>query len=180
MKKPKQLLPLRETTLLGHAIEQAEASQAEEVFLVLGANAEMIKNNLNFQELTIVENKHWEEGIGVSISTGVNAVTSTKDFDAVLLMLGDQPLIDSVYLDQMIGEFSKDPSKMVATKYPKSNGVPALFPKNFFPQLMLLRGDTGAKSLLNDGSSPVTVIDAGNKILDIDTPEDYRRIDDFL
>ena len=180
MKRPKQLLSLRETTLLGHAIEQAEASQAEEVFVVLGANAERIKTSLGFREFSIVENKHWEEGIGVSISTGVNAVTSTKDFDAVLLMLGDQPLIDSVYLDQMIAEFNKDPSTMVATKYPKSNGVPALFPKKYFPQLMLLGGDTGAKSLLNDGSSPVTAIDAGNKILDIDTPEDYRRIDDFL
>ncbi|GHA48159.1 hypothetical protein GCM10007103_31390 [Salinimicrobium marinum] len=180
MKRPKQLLPFRETTLLGHTIEQAEASQAAEVFVVLGANAQRIKTNLSFPDLTFVENKQWEEGIGASISTGVKYIAKKKDFDAVLLMLGDQPLIDSVFLDQMIGEFSKDPSKMVATKYPESKGVPALFPKKFFPKLLLLKGDTGAKSLLNDGSSLVTVIDAGRKILDIDTPEDYLRIDDIL
>lgn len=176
MKRAKQLLPFGETTLLGHAIEQAEASVAEKVYVILGANAGVIKEHFNLPALNVVENKHWEEGIGTSISIGVKEVAEKADFDAILLMLGDQPLIGSVYLDQMITAFRKDPSKIIATKYPKSTGVPAIFPKKYFPKLMLLEGDSGAKSLLYEYGSQVISLAAGKKIKDIDTPEDYKNL----
>ncbi len=173
-------MPFRETNLLGNAIEQAGNSLAEEVFVVLGANAEKIRTNLNFPDFNYVENKHWSDGIGSSIAAGMKNILEKENFDAVLLMLADQPLIDSTYLNTMIEELRKDPSKIVATKYPESNGVPSLFPKKFFPELLLLKGDTGAKSLLNQKSFPVTVLDPGNKTLDIDTPEDFRKISKFF
>lgn len=175
MKKAKQLLPWRETTLLGHTIKQAKATKADEVILVLGARFEKIRSSIEEPAMTIVENKEWKKGIGSSIACGVNHLLKHNDHEAVLLMLADQPLIDSAYLNHVIEIFQKNPSKIIATKYPGSNGVPALFPKDYFGELLKLKEDVGARNLLNSGR-PILILDSGNKLFDVDTPEAYAKI----
>ena len=180
MKNTKQLLPLGKTTLLGNAIVQAKASAAEEVITILGANLQKISSEIARFNINIIENKQWEKGIGSSIAAGMKYMLEKKNYKAAIIMLADQPLIDSEYLNQLIQIFEQNPFRIVATKYPKSNGVPALFPSQYFEQLSELTGDVGAKYLLN-GETSVVTIDAGNKIVDIDTPYDYREIrKDFL
>lgn len=174
MNTAKQLLPLGDSTLLGNAVAQAKNSDAEDVFIVLGANSEKIRLQQELYKAVFVENKDWKQGIGSSIAAGIKYVAENGNFEGILLMLGDQPLIDSSYLNQLIAEFRKDSSKIIATKYPKSKGIPAIFPKKYFSQLLLLKGDAGAKSLLNSKKSSVLALDAGIKIMDVDTPEEYR------
>lgn len=176
MGKPKQLLPLGKTTLLGNAIKQAKASAAAEVFTVLGAGIEKIKPLIAHFDPTIVENPEWEQGIGSSIAKGIQYLKENRNYTGAFILLGDQPLINTSYLDKLIRKFTEDPTKLIATRYPHSNGVPALFPEKYFEKLAQLRGDEGAKFLLNSKETEVIAYDAGNKILDIDTPEDYRNI----
>ena len=169
-------MPFGSTTLLGNAIIQAKASAAEEVITVLGANYDRITPEISFFNTTIVHNVNWDTGLGSSIAAGMKFVIKKRNFDAVILMLADQPFMNATYLNRIIEEHRKNPSKIVATQYPGSNGVPALFPKSCFSLILNLQGERGAKHVLNRNDSLVVVLDAGDKVFDIDTPEDYRQI----
>ena len=174
MGKAKQLLPYNSSTLLGHAMMQALASKAEAVYCILGANAEVIEKGIP-QKINLIYNPDWGQGLGNSIATGIKHLNNTH-FDRVLVMLADQPKIDTDYLNLLIDTAEVHDNKCIASGYGIKNGVPAVFPRSYFEVLEELSGDLGARKLLNSGSDFVVSIDAKNKIQDIDTPEDYRRL----
>lgn len=177
MKTVKQLLPFKDTILLGRVITQAQASPVDEVITVLGANYNKIKEEITPYITKIVRNENWEQGLGSSIATGVRSVQeSGEEPDGLLILLGDQPLIDAGYLGKLLETFRQDGKKIVATQYPHSIGVPAIFPSEYFEELTSLEGDSGAKYLLSRDAELVTAVDPADKTLDIDTPEDYRHL----
>ncbi len=172
----KQLLPWKKTSLLGNAIEQVLKTSISSIVTVLGANYNLILGEIKNLDTEIIHHKNWKEGIGTSIAFGVNHIIEKPNTEAVLIMLADQPLIDSEYLDKLINNHLSNPSKITATQYHKNIGVPAIFPQKYLPQLSKLTGDSGAKNLLNDPKTSVLALDPGNKILDVDTPEDYKNL----
>ena len=176
MKTAKQVLAFENTTLLGKVITQAQASAADDVIVILGAFAEKIKERIAGYKITIIENKRWETGLGSSIAAGIKHLRrQKKDPMGILIMLADQPLIDTAYLNRMIDLFMKN-NRIVATKYTKNYGVPAVFPPSCFEKLATLDQDFGARHILNDPESEVIALDAGDKTMDIDTPEDYEAV----
>lgn len=179
MRTVKQLLPFSNSTLLGKVITQAQRAAVDEVVTVLGANYEKIREEISSYITGIVENENWEQGMGSSIAAGMQYLVESDDPpNAVLILLGDQPLIDADYLDSLLKRYREDPDRIVATLYPKSKGVPAIFPSAYFSELVALEGDSGAKDLLNSGENKVIALDAGDKTFDVDTPQDYRQLRD--
>ncbi|RXG15622.1 molybdenum cofactor cytidylyltransferase [Leeuwenhoekiella aestuarii] len=174
MGEAKQLLPYGTKTLLEHTIAQAKNSVAEQVFCVLGANAETIEKIIN-NDLVFIHNKSWQDGLSSSIACGVEKVR-LMGFDSILVMLADQPKIDTFYLNLLIETSVHYKTKCIASDYGTRNGVPAVFPKTYFEELLSLKGDQGAKNLLNATEEKVIALDAQDKIQDIDTPEDYARL----
>ncbi|WP_430966835.1 nucleotidyltransferase family protein [Spongiimicrobium sp. 2-473A-2-J] len=171
----KQLLPWKDTTLLGHAISQAKASKADDVFIVLGAQASKLRSQFGQNGTTLVENEQWASGMGTSIACGVAYLTShKKDWDGVLVMLCDQPLVDTAYLNTLIDTFTAN--GIVATDYGGRRGVPALFSKTFFQELALLKEDYGAREVLLRHREDVIVLNGVGKTADVDTPEDYKNL----
>ena len=174
MKRAKQLLPWKNTTLLGHAMDIASASQAQKVVLVLGAREGEIRNAMENRECEVVINTEWEKGLGSSIGAGISNLISGKDSpDAVLLILGDQPLLDAEYLDLLIGHFRKGDGDIVCTDYGEKLGVPAIFDRKYFPELSRLKGDRGAGKLIANHLETTFAIQAGEKTTDVDTLRDY-------
>jgi molybdenum cofactor cytidylyltransferase len=171
MGQAKQLLPIGKTTLLGLAIEEALNSKADKVYCVLGANFEDIKKSIEHYPIEIIKNKDYQLGLSSSINKGVTHLES-KDYDAILIMLADQPNLDSKYHNQLIDEHHKQPDKIIASSYSGLNGVPAVFPKSYFDKLLNLKGDKGAKDLLNASKTEVLGYNT-NQLIDIDTTEDY-------
>ena len=176
MKEVKQLLPWRDTTLLGHAIRTAEASLANNIFIVLGANRDRIRSKVKLREAVIIENEEWKEGMGGSIATGVKTILNEQPPAGILIMVCDQPLIDTTYLDAMIHEFNGNDKGIVATSYPSKLGVPALFGTGYFDALGSLQGDKGAGILINSHLSDCVAVDPKGKEIDIDTAETYNRL----
>ncbi|NAS13225.1 nucleotidyltransferase family protein [Poritiphilus flavus] len=177
MGRPKQLLPWKDTNLLGHAIDNARKSEVKQVYVVLGANAETIKGSVRDEEVQLTVNPNWAKGMGSSISRGMaKALKSETKWDAVLIMLSDQPMISADYLDKLIHTFKEKNSGIIATKYPKGMGVPAVFSQKYFPHLLKLEADKGAKSIILQNSQDTFALDSGDLHLDIDTPEDYRNL----
>ena len=110
----KQLLQWKNTTLLGNAIAVAEKSNAKNIFVVLGADAQNIKNKIKTTRCTIAINKNWVAGLGTSIACGIQELNTTTDkYDGVLLMLADQPFIDVDYLNLLIEGFNKSNKRII-------------------------------------------------------------------
>ena len=169
---PKQLLPVGETTLLGITIEHALNSKANKVYCVLGSNAERIKASISKHNIEFIFNPNYKTGLSSSIVVGVKHLNN-QNYNAILIALGDQPLITSEYFNEMIATFNKNKENIVASKYNHTLGVPSIIPKTYFSQLLNLKGDKGAKHFLNAKNLEINALENKN-LMDIDTKKEYQ------
>ncbi|WP_339704445.1 nucleotidyltransferase family protein [uncultured Kriegella sp.] len=175
MGKIKQLLPWKNTTLLGNAIKNAK-SISKNVIVVLGAFAAKIKIIPDLREVRCIENENWQDGLGSSLAFGINFLrNSTNEYQAVLVILGDQPLIDSVYLKSLVASHNHTKKGIIATAYGDKAGVPAFFSVKYFEVLGELDGDNGAKAVINSNKNDTMILSSNGKSIDIDTVEDYKK-----
>jgi molybdenum cofactor cytidylyltransferase len=169
----KQLLPYKNSTILGTIIENVESVFLSDIYVILGANSEKIAKSLKNYSVHILENDKYASGLSSSIKKGVEMLV---DYDAILILLGDQPRIDAAYIQKLQRAFLKDSKRIVASSYHKIAGVPAIFPKTYFKELVKLEGDKGAKDFLNSPLQNINTIEFSEKLIDIDTPEDYKKL----
>lgn len=172
----KQLLPWENTTLLEHAIDQTRPLNAK-TYVVLGAHAAEIKSQLS-REVDVLVNPNWKNGMGSSIAFAVAEVLRTNPHTkTVLILLADQPLIDSGFFKRLLEGYEKQGIGIAATAYPnKRAGVPAVFDASFFSALLRLNEDKGARELLNTQKENMVTLPIGERGWDIDTIEDYNKL----
>jgi molybdenum cofactor cytidylyltransferase len=173
MRIPKQLLPFRGKNMLQHAIDEAAASKADHVFVVLGANAERIKRVLRPTRAQWMMNPDWPEGISSSIHAGVNALPATVG--SAIISLCDQPYASVRTFNDLMDAHQTTGKSIVACEYEGTAGTPALFSKKYFDQLLMLKGDRGAKKIILENNHDVTRIPFAEGVIDIDTAEDYQQ-----
>ena len=179
MKGIKQLLPWKDSSLLEHTIRTIKKVQEKSIYVVLGAYKNEIEAQIDFrkQGVLVIENKDWKNGLGSSIACSVGHVLYEESgYDGVLICLADQPLLDSIYYKTMIMEFKSGNFPIVASKYNKNVGVPAIFKSTIASELMALKEDHGAKEVLLKYQESIKVVNPDNKIEDIDTYEVYSEI----
>lgn len=175
----KQLLPYKNSTLLQYAISQALNSKTNNVYCVLGANSKIIKEKIQVEHVTLIQNPNWETGLSSSIVSAVNHVKNLEALpDGVLIMLADQPNIDSNYINELLNLHQKNHKEIVASAYGSINGVPAIFPSKYFKKLLRLKGDKGAKAFLNNNQEYIIRFTSKSTetLNDIDSPEDYQKL----
>lgn len=173
--QPKQLVEFEGQTLM-ERITQIALSVSEEVLVILGANIELIKPKLDSfsDRINIIENPNWKEGMGTSISLGIEHLALKSD--GILILLTDQPLISQVLLQNMMQTFAERKYPIVACDYGEQLGVPILFDKSFFPELQDLKGEQGAKIFLKNYSEKITSVSFKDGLFDIDTLEDLSKL----
>ena len=177
MQAIKQLLPWKKTTLLGNAIEQGLNSNAEEVYVILGANAEIIKDGISNYTVNIIENKNWQQGIGSAIACAINYLKIEQiNYDAVLIALADQPLITVAYFNLLIEQYTTNQKRIIASNINNIPSVPAIFDAFYFEELATLNQDKGAKSIIKAASNDVFMVDAAINLVDVDTIEVYENV----
>ncbi|MES2773071.1 MAG: nucleotidyltransferase family protein [Bacteroidota bacterium] len=175
---PKQLLPYANQSLLEHSLQEAVASGAAPIILVLGAKADSIETQIEKGDACIVVNTKWQEGMASSIRFGVDTLlTVTPDPDGAVLMVCDQPYVSSALLEQLMETYQQTGKRIVASGYDNAAGPPVFFHRTLFPELLQLTGDVGAKKLLNKypGEVEIVLFPEGN--IDIDTEADYRNLE---
>lgn len=171
----KQLLPWKNTTLLENALTQAKESQVEEIYVVLGANEEFIKKQTQLPDDICIYNENWSSGMGSSIVAGLQHLLSiSNEYDGVMVMLADQPLIDTDYINKVIQTWGKARATITATGYENGLGVPAMFDKIHFSELLKLTKDYGARDIIND--SNIKIMNPQGKEMDIDTWQEYQEL----
>jgi len=174
----KQLLKWGDSTIIGHVIKVAQELNQENIYVVLGANSKGIKPEIEHHSIQILINEAWKLGLGKSIAFGVQQIKeSDSNIDGVLILLTDQPLIHSNYLNELIVKFKTGTRQIIASSYNNGKqGVPVLFDKIYFKELSKLKDDKGANSILKKYSNKVTAINGIAIVSDIDTLEDYQRL----
>lgn len=176
MGRNKLLLNLDNKVLIEHLLINIKKSQVTGINVVTGNMQEEIKKRLQSYDLCIVENKNYRKGMSTSIVAGVEFLCGKKSCDGVLLFNGDMPFIRTETINKLIRAYKKTQALAVVPIYSGRRGHPVLFHKSCFPELMMLKGDKGARTLLKkykDELRFVEVEDWGiNK--DIDDMKDYQ------
>jgi len=168
--RPKQLVQFQGRSLLRRAAETACASRAGEVLAVLGFDAGSMRDELKGLRVRTLDNPLWREGIGSSIRCALGSLAPGSE--GALLIVCDQPLLSAGQMNALIDASAHSPGRPVASAYGGSVGVPALFPRALFDELLLLRGDAGAKRVLLAHRDELVTLPWPDGALDVDTEAD--------
>lgn len=179
MGQPKQLLPYKNSTLLLEKIKQFQSLERVQVFVVLGAYFKDIFPSLRELPIKVVMNSNWQEGMGSSLSKGIELIQKKDMFDRVLITLSDLPLMESSHYDELI-ELSKSSGKrIIQTGYEETSGVPVIFDKSLFNSLARLKNEEGAKPLIEKYKKEVLKLRSKTPYFDVDTSDAYQKLLDL-
>ena len=176
MGEPKQLLPYNNSTLLLHTIEQANSIKYADVFIVIGAHFSDVFKSIRGQKATILKNNNWEDGMGSSISKGVELIKKKNNYDRVLVTLADTPLITQEHYEGLISLSHETGKRIILTNYEEVSGVPAIFDKSLFNELSILSDNEGAKPVVIKYKKEVLEMTSKIPFFDVDTKEAYQKL----
>jgi molybdenum cofactor cytidylyltransferase len=171
--RPKQLLPWGDTTLLGHVLDGLDEWPIDEVWVVLGANADEVMAAVDLGEAGVVVNEQPEEGMASSLRVGLDAIARRSRADRVFIVMADQPRIDPEVPKRLLETVTHRLAVVPRYRYARSN--PVLVSRPLWERLMSLTGDVGAKGLFE--AHPDWVEEVWFDRLpprDIDTQMDYE------
>jgi molybdenum cofactor cytidylyltransferase len=174
----KQLLKIGKNSLIQHVVKIAVASDYAPIVVVLGSNFEKIKKEITDFEVFPVFNNNWEKGMGTSIAKGIQEIQNLHPgLRAVIILLVDQPLLQPNLLNKLVNLYKETGKEIVASKYDKTIGVPALFDRSIFQELESLGENIGAKKLIHKfmEKEKAAFVNFPEGRFDLDTPEDYQR-----
>lgn len=151
--------------------EAALASKADPVIVVTGHMADDIAAALSGLKVRIYHNPDFAEGLATSLKTGLAAVP--EGASGALVLLADMPGVDSRVIDRLIEAFRARPQPaIVLPTVDGKRGNPVLWARAFFPELMTVTGDTGARHILSLHEDVVERVEIGHAAsVDVDTPE---------
>jgi molybdenum cofactor cytidylyltransferase len=173
MGQSKQLLLVNGKSLLIHVAEIAKKSDVGSVIVVLGAAEETHRKVLNNLSVDVIYNSRWQTGMGSSLKAGLNHVIATEPkTEAVIVMVCDQPLLTTNHINSLIRKYNKSNKLLVASSYSNTVGVPALFGRQLFAEILKLGDEEGAKKIIQNYAAEVVEFPEGS--IDLDTPDDYR------
>ena len=177
MGSPKQLLPWGAKTLIEHQIDILHQANLT-VSVVLGANAENIKQHIDHLKIQIYINKDWQLGMGNSIAYGAKMLElNANEWEALLICLVDQPLITKQHYKHILNNFISNSNQIIVSQSDSgSSGPPVLFDTIYLKQLKSLDGDEGAKPIIKKHSENVLLLKSLCDLDDMDTPEAYQHL----
>ena len=170
----KQLLPLDGKPFVRRVAETALAAGLSPVVVVTGAGSETVNPALHDLPVIVQHNPDWKNGQSSSIRAGLGALP--PDTGATIFLLADQPMITPTILRALVERHSLDLSPIVAPQVQGQRANPVLFDRVIFPDLLLLSGDVGGRGIFSK-FPPVTLPwHDENLLVDIDTPDDLRKL----
>lgn len=174
--QPKQLLEYMGKTLLQHIIDEALATKAASVVVVLGANNELIAEKTKLDGTVVIINEKWRSGMASSIRAGVEALSGDIQIERALITLCDQPHVDYLLMKELVNKQQISGKAIVACSYGDTVGVPAVFSRELFTLLLSLKGQEGARKLITSNLKNLETLAFPNGIIDIDTYADYQHL----
>lgn len=187
--QPKQLLPFRGRTLLDATLDVARVAPFAQRLVTMGGAAPDVQTKVDLAGFDVVDSVHHTEGCSSSIVSALAAIR--RDIDGIVLLLGDQPLIDIAVIERLIASVSPkldgSPTSGVGRasgfgdvavcRYDNGIGHPFWFGRPVFEDLTKLHGDKAVWKLIESGKYSITEVRIdGDVPLDVDTWDDYERL----
>jgi len=170
---PKQLLPYRDTTVLGATLELARSVGFDQLIVTLGGAARAVRDTVSLDGAEVVAVDDFGTGCSASLRVAVRQVDPRAA--GIVLMLGDQPRVDRATVRAVIAQGPK--TDIMVCRYTDGIGHPFWLSRNVFDEISQLHGDKGVWKLVESGRHPVGELPAAGPIpLDVDTWDDYRRL----
>ena len=171
----KQLVEINGSTLVRLAVDKLSSLFSHDrISVVVGANSNAVAQAVRDLPVRIVANEHWQQGLASSLRAGINSLD--PGCRGVMVTLCDQVLVNEDHLRRLAGLWLDNPSEIVASGYADTLGTPAVIPAEFYPQLLALEGDSGAKSVLKNNAERVTAIPIPEAEFDLDVPDDLEKL----
>jgi molybdenum cofactor cytidylyltransferase len=172
---PKQILPIFGVPMLKYLVDEVLDTEAHPVTVVVGANKTKIVPLLENIPIGIIDNPEWQKGMGSSIKMGlVGSYLITKGFDGLIFMTSDMPFVNAEVINKLIKTAREFPEKtIIASKYAGTLGIPVLYKKERFEDILDMKPQQGAKQFFNKYQDEIVTIDFDLGAIDLDTKEDY-------
>ena len=171
-KENKLLMKIDDCPMVEHVVKILNKSCLDKIIVVTGFESEQIKSTLNGYDVMFIDNPDYEQGLSTSLVAGLRSVDEKAD--AVIICLGDMPMITNTGIKQLVDEFNPEGGREICVPtYQGKRGNPILWSRRFINEMMQLEGDVGAKHLLfsyDDVVHEVSMQDSG-VLLDFDTQE---------
>ncbi|HEX9484942.1 MAG TPA: nucleotidyltransferase family protein [Gemmatimonadaceae bacterium] len=159
--------------LNGKAIVRSSAdvlAPTDALYVVVPPAADQLTQALARLDATFVVNLARGEGMASSIRAGIAALA--EDVEAVVIALGDQPRADAAVTRALCERWRAGECDAVVPLYLEGQGTPVLFGRTCFSALSALRGDVGARGVLESGQFTVEHVHTGQHMpVDVDTVE---------
>ncbi|MDQ7840298.1 MAG: NTP transferase domain-containing protein [bacterium] len=177
MGRPKLAIPVRGTPMIRRVVEAALASRCGETIMVLGTHAELYRSLLDGLAVRIVENPDPTRGMASSIRAGIESVS--PDASGAVILLADQPFVSAEVIDRLIESAAGAGRRIVASEHHGAATPPVFFPRAFFPELLALEGDRGARSVIQSHPGEYVLVPLPESCAaDVDTSADLSAIDE--
>jgi molybdenum cofactor cytidylyltransferase len=173
MRGPNKLLAeVRGKPLVRSAVEAALASKASQVIVVTGHDENAVRDALKGLDVRFVRNERHAEGLSASLQAGIRALDASVA--GAVVCLGDMPGVTGTLIDHLIKAFAPERGALiVAPVKDGQRGNPVLWARRFFPEILKLEGDMGARKLAGAYAEGVVeiAVEDDSAFFDIDTPE---------
>lgn len=183
--RPKMLLSYRGRPLLEHVIQAMQDARVggagvhdaciEAVYVVLGHEAEKVQREVSLGHVRVIFNPEYADGLSGSLRAGIAGLG--PEIEAALCVVGDQPLIDSALLESLCEAYHRRGGPLVATDYGTHLGTPLVIPRALWGEVGQMRGDVGARPLLQRHAATLVSVRArSGQGIDIDLWDDYAAL----
>jgi molybdenum cofactor cytidylyltransferase len=171
----KLLEPIGGEPMVRRVAAIALGSGAEPVIVVIGYEAPAVTAALHRLDVTLTLNPDYPDGLSTSLRAGLSALPS--GVDGALVLLGDMPEVEGSVLRSLMAAFTGMSAICVPVRHGR-RGNPVLWGRSYFPEMMELTCDSGAKPLMARHEAQLIMVEVATDSIfhDVDSPEDLERI----
>lgn len=159
------------TPIVRHAAD-ALRTGVDELVVVVGSDAPLVREALAGLDARFVENADWTSGLSASLRAGTVAVHDESD--AAVIALGDQPGLDPSVVRRVVAAWRTSAKPIVTARYRGTRGHPVLLDRMVFAEAAALSGDVGARVLMDRDPTRVAYVD-----VDQAAPRDVDELTDL-
>jgi molybdenum cofactor cytidylyltransferase len=166
-------------SLIEHAVDTLMTSGVDEIVVVLGHEANLVRSRLEGKSVRFVENPDYRAGLSTSVRTGMEA--APKGSDAMMIYLADQPLLESDEIKRLIQAFAEAKragKSIVVPFFGNKRGNPVILDASYREMVLDIAGDVGCRRIIKRHPEKVFAVqmETDHVVRDVDTPEDFLRV----
>lgn len=182
MGRPKALLPIDGVRFIERIVTALKSGNVVKIVVVLGHNGEEMRRQIEDLPVTIIINPEYKKGQLSSLQAAIHHLENLPasegiEVDGILVHLVDHPYINPDLVKLMIQRFQETKKSIVVPRFQGRRGHPVLLARALFLELLASPMDQGAKTVVHAHRDDTLEIDTEDEgvLVDIDTPEEYRR-----